>query len=86
MSDVESANMSHGSMKSVASIQELRQESGVKLELETTCYIGDRGREGRLVGPPSRQTVRADLPHTAFQSVVFTLSRTDGPEHGLGSS
>ena len=35
----------------------------------------DRGREDRLPGLPSLQTVRADLPHTALQSVV--LRRTD---------
>ena len=37
----------------------------------------DRGREA--VRPPSLRTVRADLPHTALQSVVYLIG-IGGPE------
>ena len=39
--------------------------------------LADRGREDRLCGLPSLQTVRAVLPHTAIQLVVDGLSETE---------
>jgi hypothetical protein len=41
---------------------------------ETSNPLGlDRGRENRLLGPPSLRTVQADLPHTALRLVVHLI-------------